>query len=45
MDDFSIRKGVSIQQVDQVNFLPTKVGEYKFYCPVGEIAGTVVVRD
>jgi hypothetical protein len=45
MDDFQIRKGVMIQQVDQVNFLPTKVGEYKFYCPVGEISGSVVVRD
>jgi hypothetical protein len=45
MDDFSIRKGVSIQQVDQVNFLPTKAGEYKFYCPVSEIGGSVVVRD
>lgn len=45
MDDFQIRKGVMIQQVEQVNFLPTKVGEYKFYCPVGEISGSVVVRD
>jgi hypothetical protein len=45
MDDFQIRKGVMIQQVDQVNFLPTKVGEYRFYCPVGEISGSVVVRD
>lgn len=45
MDDFQIRKGVMIQQVDQVNFLPTKVGEYKFYCPVSEISGSVVVRD
>jgi heme/copper-type cytochrome/quinol oxidase subunit 2 len=45
MDDFQIRKGVMIQQVEQVNFLPTKVGEYKFYCPVSEISGSVVVRD
>lgn len=45
MDDFSIRKGVSIQQVDQVNFLPTRAGEYRFYCPVQEIKGSVVVRD
>ena len=45
MDDFQIRKGVSIQQVDQVNLLPTKTGEYKFYCPVGEIQGSIVVRD
>ena len=45
MDEFQIRKGVSIQQVDQVNFMPTKVGEYKFYCPVSEITGSVIVRD
>jgi hypothetical protein len=45
LDEFQIRKGVSIQQVDQVNFMPTKVGEYKFYCPVSEISGSVVVRD
>ncbi len=45
MDDFQIRKGVSIQQVDQVNFLPTRVGEYKFYCPVSEIKGALIVRD
>lgn len=45
MDDFQIRKGVSIQQVDQVNFLPTKVGEYKFYCPVSELKGSLIVRD
>ncbi len=45
MDDFSIRKGVANQQVEEVRFLPTKPGEYKFYCPVQQIAGTVVVRD
>jgi len=45
MDDFQIRKGVSIQQVEQVNFLPTKIGEYKFYCPVSEIRGSLIVRD
>jgi|GEM_PF-5138426 len=45
MDDFQIRKGVSIQQIDQVNFLPTKIGEYKFYCPVSEIKGSLIVRD
>ncbi len=45
MDDFQIRKGVSIQQVDQVNFLPTRIGEYKFYCPVSEIKGSLIVRD
>jgi hypothetical protein len=45
MDDFSIRKGVENQDVVEVRFLPTKTGQYKFYCPVQEIQGTVVVRD
>lgn len=45
MDDFSIRKGVQNMQTDQVNFLPTKAGQYKFYCPVKEIEGSIVVRD
>lgn len=45
MDDFQIRKGVAIQQVEQVSFLPTRAGEYRFYCPVSEIKGSVVVRD
>jgi heme/copper-type cytochrome/quinol oxidase subunit 2 len=45
MDDFSIRKGVQNMQTEQVNFLPTKAGQYKFYCPVKEIEGSIVVRD
>jgi len=45
MDDFSLRKGVANQQVEEVRFLPTKAGQYKFYCPVQEIQGSIVVRD
>lgn len=45
MDDFSVRKGVSNQTVEQVSFLPTKPGQYRFYCPVQEIEGQVIVRD
>jgi plastocyanin domain-containing protein len=45
MDDFSVKKGMSPQVVEEVRFLPTKAGQYKFYCPVKEIQGSVVVRD
>jgi len=45
MDDFSLRKGVAPQQVEEIRFLPTKSGQYKFYCPVQEIQGSVTVRD
>jgi plastocyanin domain-containing protein len=45
MDDFSIRKGVSNQSVEQVSFMPTKRGQYRLYCPDLELEGQVVVRD
>ena len=45
LDDFSIRKGVGPQQVEEIRFLPTHVGQYKFYCPKQEIEGSLVVRD
>jgi plastocyanin domain-containing protein len=45
MDDFNLRKGISNQAVEQMSFLPTKAGQYRFYCPVQEIEGQVIVRD
>jgi plastocyanin domain-containing protein len=45
LDEFSLRKGVENQRVVEVNFLPTKPGHYRFYCPVKEIQGELVVRD
>lgn len=45
MDEFSIRKGVGPQAVEEIRILPTKVGQYRFYCPVKEVQGTLVVRD
>lgn len=45
LDEFSLRKGVTNQSVEQMSFLPTKAGQYRFYCPVQEIEGQLVVRD
>lgn len=45
MDDFQLKKGLAPQAVEEVRFLPTKAGQYKFYCPVQEIQGSLVVRD
>lgn len=44
-DDFGIRRSVGQHVVEEVRFLPTKVGQYRFYCPVKEIQGTLIVRD
>jgi plastocyanin domain-containing protein len=45
MDEFSIKKGFASQAMEEVRFLPTKAGQYKFYCPVQEIEGSIIVRD
>lgn len=45
LDEFSIKKGFGNQAMEEVRFLPTKAGQYKFYCPVQEIEGSVIVRD
>ncbi len=44
-DDFMIRVGLAPQLKEEVNLLPTKEGQYRFYCPVGDISGSIVVRD
>ncbi len=45
LDEFSVKKGVQAQKVEEVRLLPTAVGQFKFYCPVQQIEGTLVVRD
>ena len=45
LDEFSVKKGVATQAVEVIDLVPSKAGEYKFYCPVKEIHGSLVVRD
>jgi heme/copper-type cytochrome/quinol oxidase subunit 2 len=45
LDDFKVQKGVATQTVEVIDLMPTKAGEYRFYCPVKEIHGSLVVRD
>lgn len=45
MDEFNIRQGFGNQEVETVRFLPTKPGQYKFYCPVDQLTGSIIVRD
>ncbi|MCO5144264.1 MAG: cupredoxin domain-containing protein, partial [Oligoflexia bacterium] len=45
MDDFSIREGVGNQLIKDIRLLPNKAGTYRFYCPVREIEGSMIVRD
>jgi len=45
MDSFQVRKQVKSQKVEEITFVPTLAGKYRFYCPVNGMEGTLVVRE
>lgn len=45
MDTFNVRKQVRSQQVEEVSFVPTQPGQYRFYCPINGAEGSIFVRD
>lgn len=45
MDSFGVRRQVRVKQVEEISFTPGMPGQYRFYCPVNGMEGTLVVRD
>jgi len=45
MDSFQVRKQVRSQRIEEITFTPSLPGQYRFYCPVNGMEGTMVVRD
>lgn len=45
MDSFQIRTQVRSRSIEEVNFTPSQAGQYRFYCPVNGMEGTMVVRE
>lgn len=45
MDAFEIRKQVRKEKIEEIEFTPKSPGQYRFYCPVNGIEGTLVVRE
>lgn len=45
VDSFGIRKGVIPGKVEEITFTASEPGNYRFYCPVTSIEGTITVRD
>ena len=45
LDSFKVRRQVSTQRVEEIEFLPTIAGAHRFYCPINGIEGTLFVRD
>jgi len=45
MDSFQVRKQVRSQKIEEVSFIPTTPGQYRFYCPVNGMEGTLFVKE
>lgn len=45
MDTFNVRKQVHPSKIEEITFVPTQPGTYRFYCPVNGSEGTMVVKE
>jgi plastocyanin len=45
MDTFQIKKQIRAQKIEEINFTPTQPGQYRFYCPINGMEGTLLVKD
>lgn len=45
MDSFQVRKQVRTQKIEEITFTPNQPGQYRFYCPVNGMEGTLIVKE
>lgn len=45
MDSFQLRKQIRSQKIEEITFTPSTPGQYRFYCPVNGMEGTMVVKE
>lgn len=45
IDSWGVKKGISPGKVEEVEFTPSSAGNFRFYCPVKSIEGTITVRE
>lgn len=45
IDNWGVKKGITPGKVEEVNFVPDRAGNYRFYCPVKGIEGVLTVRE
>ncbi len=45
MDSFQIRKKVHPQKIEEILFTPSTPGQFRFYCPVTGMEGTLLVKQ
>jgi hypothetical protein len=45
MDSFQVRRQVASQRIEEITFTPSVPGQYRFYCPMNGMEGTMVVKE
>ena len=45
LDAFEVRKQVRSQEVEELSFVPTQPGQYRFYCPINGAEGSLFVKE
>ncbi len=45
LDEFSVRKQVRLRKVEEISFTPTIPGKYRFYCPIKQMEGVMIVKE
>lgn len=45
LDQFRIKRQVRSSKVEEIQLTPSTPGFYRFYCPINNLEGTLVVRD
>lgn len=44
-DLFRIRRQVRSQKIEEITFTPNAVGQFRFYCPINGMEGTLLVKE
>lgn len=45
MDSFQVRKQIRSQRVEEITFIPSVPGRFRFYCPVTGTEGVLIVKE
>lgn len=45
LDQFRIKRQVRSSKIEEIQLTPSAPGFYRFYCPINNLEGTLVVRD
>ncbi len=45
MDAFQVKRQIRSQKVEEISFTPHHPGEYRYYCPVNNTEGKLIVKE